>query len=279
MPNNYSIFWQNLQNYFDPIIFSWGFFSLHWYSLTYLTALLTVYLLLRYRIKNDYFYSKNILSVPLLDKLSLFLIIGVILGGRLGYVFFYELGYFIQHPVEIFWPFSQSKFIGISGMSFHGGLIGAILTGFWFSKKNNLSFLFLASFIIPAVPLGYFWGRLGNFLNSELYGRPTDSAIGMYFPTDQTHQLRHPSQLYEAIGEGILLFLILWPLRNSPKIKDSLLWIYLILYGFIRFFIEFFRQPDLQIGLLWLNLSLGQWLCLGIIAVGIMGMLKARNRS
>lgn len=269
MFSHYNTIWQNLQNYLDPIIFSWNNFALRWYSLSYLIAFATGYLILLYRIKKQEQPLEFGHSTSLLDKIFFFLILGIILGGRLGYVFFYEPDYFLRHPIEIFWPFSNGDFVGISGMSFHGGLISALLAGLWFSKKHHLPFLPLANFIIPAVPLGYFWGRIGNFLNGELYGRPTDSALGMYFPADLTNQLRHPSQLYEAFGEGILLFIILWLFRNHPKIKTHLLWLYLIFYGLIRFLIEFFRQPDLSIGLLWLNLSLGQWLCLAMIVIGI----------
>ncbi len=273
-------FWQNLPAQIDPLVFSGGGFGLHWYSVGYLLALATVYFLLTYRIKKEEDKFSKINKNNLLDLLS-FLFLGAILGGRLGYVFFYDLAYFWQNPLEIFWPFVEGEFVGISGMSFHGGLIGAIVAGLIFARKNKVNFLNLADFILPAFPLGYFWGRLGNFLGGELFGRPTDCALGMYFPTDNLHQLRHPSQLYEALGEGILLFAIFWPLRNQKKLERKMLPLFLIGYASMRFLIEFFRQADSHLGLLWLNLSLGQWLCLAMLTVGLilLNLIKQDENS
>lgn len=206
--------------------------------------------------------------------------IGLLLGGRIGYVLFYDLFYFLQNPLEIFLPydFSQGEWIGISGMSYHGGIIGVILAWLLFSRRFDLSFWKLADFIVPAVPLGYFWGRLGNFFNGELFGRVTEKFWGMHFSFWEAQRgiLRHPSQIYEALGEGILLFLILWFLRNKVYISGSLAVIYLIGYASFRFFIEFVREPDAQVGLFF-GFSMGQILSL-IMLLGAFGAFLVRKK-
>jgi len=244
----------------------------------YLVAFIVVYLLLLYRLKKkEAPYSKNSIF-----DLLLYLFAGVLIGGRLGYVFFYNFNYFWQHPLAIIFPFDTGgNYIGISGMSYYGGVIGIILVSFFFARKQKLNFWQLADFVIPAIPAGYFFGRLGNFLNGELFGRVTEKPWGMYFADGLPGQglLRHPSQLYEAFFEGLVLFVIFWMLRNKSQngchpeldsgskaslqlpqgirfriksgmtVEGSLLLAYLFLYGSFRFFIEFFRQPDIQIGL------------------------------
>ncbi len=331
--------YQHLPEHINPIIFQIGFFSVRWYSVMYLIGFAVVYGLLLYRkkeilleenqkskIKNqngDAKFKNYFLKIDILNLLS-YLIIGLFIGARLGYVIFYDLNYFIHNPLEIIIPSGVNcqmsnvnclNSYGISGMSYFGGLIGLIIAGLVFCKKNFRgsaslnqngqkkpslfdNFWQLADFVIPAVPAGYFFGRIGNFLNGELYGRVTDVPWGMYFPADPDKLLRHPSQLYEAFFEGIVLFAILWFLRNKSyrlirrfeKNKSpvdpscdrnpgqlgsngDLFAIYLFGYGFFRFFIEFFRQPDAQIGLFFGWLTLGQVFSLLLIAVSIVAYL------
>ena len=267
-------FWQNLPFQIDPIAFSLGPINIRWYSLSYLMAFLTAYILLRLRLRRK---ESSLLNLQDLNDLFIWLIVGILLGGRIGYVVFYNFQYFFHHWQEIFWPFSDGVFVGLSGMSFHGGLLGAILAGILFAKKRHFKFFDLTDFIVPVIPSAYFWGRIGNFLNGELFGRPTDNFWGMRF-LDQAGQwsglMRYPSQLYEALGEGILIFILLWPLRQKKFLRRKLLGLYLMLYGIIRFFIEFTRQPDPQLGQLLLNLTMGQLLCLVMIVVGVIIIIK-----
>lgn len=247
-------FYQHLPEKIDPIAFSVGSFNIHWYALMYLLAFIVVYFLLLHRLKKkETSYSKN-----LIFDLLLYLFLGLLIGGRLGYVLFYNFSYYASHPLAIISPFSSvGSLTGIYGMSYFGGLIGAVLAGYLFCWKNKISFIKMADFIIPAIPAGYFFGRIGNFLNGELYGRATDMPWGMYFSDGI---LRHPSQLYEAFFEGLVLFMILWTLRNNKKLATCYLLpaTYLFGYGFFRFFIEFFREPDPQIRLFLSFLTLGQ---------------------
>lgn len=262
--------WQNLPLHINPIIFTLGNFSFRWYSLGYLLALLTIYLFLKHKLTKK-FAPKN-LSLNKLENILFFSFLGALLGGRLGYAIFYNWTNFISHPLLTFWPFaSNGTFTGFYGMSFHGGLVGAILTGWLICHYYKLKFPKILNFIIPAFPLGYFWGRMGNFMNGELYGRPTSSPLGMLFPDDGRHEtiIRHPSQLYEAFGEGIVLFLILNYFSKQKKWHKELFPLFLIFYGIIRFIIEFFRQPDPQLGFIAFNwMTMGQTLCLGMIVTG-----------
>ena len=190
----------------------------------------------------------------------------------MGYVVFYNFAYYLKHPLEIILPFSFSSgvtFTGISGMSYHGGLIGAILAGWLYVRKAKLNWWDGVDLYVPVIPLGYTFGRLGNFINGELYGRVTTSSIGMYFPQAPTRELRHPSQLYEAFFEGIFLFVLLWSIRKINSPKGATLAFYLIGYGLVRFCIEYFRQPDDHLGFVWLSFSMGQILCAAMVAAGI----------
>ncbi len=278
---NFIYFYQHIPYHLNPIIFSWGSFSLDWYSLMYLVGFLTVYLLLRYRIKKgEFLEEKQDISNKIERQKQLFKILtdfmlvgflGLILGGRLGYVIFYNFSYYWAHPLAIISPFDPitHQFIGIYGMSYHGGLVGVLVSTGILAKMRQINFLKWANFIAPAVPAGYFFGRLGNFINGELYGRVTQRVWGMYFPTDFTHQLRHPSQLYEALLEGGLLFLVLWKVRNRKKIKDKTAGLYILGYAILRIIVEFFRQPDEQLGLVGGILTMGQWLSLAMLILGL----------
>lgn len=250
-------FYQHLPEHIDSIAFAIGNFKIYWYSLMYIVGFLVVYLLLKNRIDDE----------SLILDFLIYSFIGLIIGARLGYFLFYDFGHFKISPLAIFSPFdSDGKFVGISGMSYHGGLIGVIISSIIFSKSHKIGFFQWADFIIPAIPAGYFFGRLGNFLNGELYGKVTGCFWGMYFKVDSSGVLRHPTQLYEAFLEGILIFLILWPLRNKAKFPGQLLVLYLFSYGVIRFFVEFFREQERA---LTRGLTVGQWLSFLMILASI----------
>jgi phosphatidylglycerol:prolipoprotein diacylglycerol transferase len=186
--------------------------------------------------------------------------LGIILGGRLGYVLFYNFSFYQEHPLKVFAVWE-------GGMSFHGGVTGAILAGFWYVRKKQLPFFRMADIGFMAGPVGLFCGRIGNFINGELYGRVTDVPWGMIFPGGGP-QPRHPSQLYEAFLEGPLLFLIMWltSRRNPPD--GVVFWTFIAGYGLFRFFVELFREPDTQIGLLLGSFSMGQLLSLPMFLLG-----------
>jgi phosphatidylglycerol:prolipoprotein diacylglycerol transferase len=208
--------------------------------------------------------------------------IGVIIGGRFGYALFYNFGYYFQHPLEIILPFDFShgiKFVGLSGMSYHGGLIGIVIASIFFCRKYKIKFWHFVDLLIPAVPLGYTFGRIGNFINGELYGRITTVPWGMYFPLDPSQNLRHASQLYEALFEGIVLFILLWLIRKKKMFDGFLIGIYICGYGFVRFFIEFFREPDAQLGFVLGFNTMGQVLCILMMLAGISIILWRKQAS
>ncbi|MFA6159636.1 MAG: prolipoprotein diacylglyceryl transferase [Parcubacteria group bacterium] len=267
--NNFLYHYQHLPYYINPTAISLGFLKIDWYSIMYLTGFLTVYFLLKYRIRkkeNNFFFD-----ISKLEDLLLYSFFGLIIGARLGYVLFYNFSYYLNNPLAIISPYDPGthQFVGIYGMSYHGGLIGVILFSYIFSQRNKLNFFSLANFVVPAIPVGYFFGRVGNFLNGELYGRATQKFWGMYFPSDALGLLRHPSQLYEAFSEGIILFFILWFLRNNKKAKDRMLGLYLVGYAMCRISVEFFREPDEQIGYIFSFLTLGQIFSLIMLSIGI----------
>ncbi len=257
-------FYQNLPQKLDPVLFSAGSFAVYWYSVMWLMVLVVTYLLLVWRIKKkETKYTINFIQDVLLNGF-----IGALIGGRLGYILFYDFAYFVSRPLEVISPynFTSGEWTGIYGMSYHGGIIGVILALLWTVRRYKKDFFELVDFIVPAFPLGFLFGRLGNFFNSELVGRATEKPWGMYFNEDNF--LRHPSQLYEAFGEGLFIFIILWSLRNKKLPKGILSGLYLMLYPAVRFVIEFFRQPDEHLGFVFLNLSMGQVLSLGMFFVG-----------
>ncbi len=268
--------WQNLPSQMSPVMISIGSFSIYWYSMMYIIAFAVCYALLTYRInKNEITLTKDQLG-----DYTTWAILGVILGGRLGYVLFYDLGHFISNPLEIFLPIDPETgaFTGISGMSYHGGAAGVIISTWIYSRKNSLGFLRLIDNVVASIPIAYTFGRLGNFINGELYGRVTSLSLGMYFPSAPTVELRHASQLYEALFEGVILFAILWPLRNKFNNKPgTLIGIYLIGYGIFRFFIEFAREPDAHLGFVFLSFSMGQLLCFSMIIIGTVFVLLGKK--
>ena len=270
--------WQHLPALISPTIFSFGSFQLRYYSLMYLVAFAVVYFLTLYRIKNEgYEYTAETIQDYLVWAM-----LGVIIGGRFGYALFYNFGYYFHHPLEIILPFDFShgfKFIGISGMSYHGGLIGVVIVFILFCRKQKFNPWYFGDLFCPAIPLGYTFGRIGNFINGELFGRVTTMPWGMYFPFDLTLSLRHPSQLYEALFEGIVLFILLWLIRKKKMFDGFLIGLYIFGYGFVRFFIEFFREPDYQLGLVLSFMSMGQVLCLLMMAAGITILIWRKNAA
>jgi phosphatidylglycerol:prolipoprotein diacylglycerol transferase len=268
--------YQHLPLTLSPIAFSIGPFSVRWYSLSYLVGFLVVYILLAWRIRRG--ESRGLIS-NLVQDYIIFIAFVAIIFGRLGYVVFYNPSYFLAHPWQIILPYDGNGFfVGIFGMSYYGALIGILGASWVFCRKNKLNFLSWADFIVPAVPLGYFFGRVGNFLNGELFGRVTSSKLGMYFSTDPG-ELRYPSQLLEASLEGIVLFIFLWSLRNKKMFKNRLLFVYIIGYSFFRFWGEFFRNPDPQIGLMWGIFSMGQALSFLTILIASIWLFQKSKKG
>jgi len=243
----------------DPVIFDLGFVKIYWYGVMYLLAFLAAYLLAKYRAKLSQKWNER-----QVDDLIFYGALGAVLGGRLGYLIFYNFTIFISNPLTFF-NFQNG------GMSFHGGFLGVLIAMLLFNKKSKFSFFETTDFIAPLVPLGLAFGRVGNYINGELWGKVTTSAFGIYAP-DQSGQWaqRYPTQLYEALLEGVVLFFILWLFskKNQPVMATSAL--FLIFYGTFRFIIEFIRVPDSHIGYLALNwLTIGQLLSLPMILVGL----------
>jgi len=270
--------WQHIPSQMSPSLFSIGSFQLRYYSLMYLVAFAIVYFLTVYRIKQE----KYKYTAENIQDYLVWAMIGVILGARFGYALFYNFGYYFQHPLEIILPFDFShgiKFVGLSGMSYHGGLIGVVLASILFCRKYNINFWHFVDLLIPSVPLGYTFGRIGNFINGELYGRITTVPWGMYFPLDPSQSLRHASQLYEALFEGIVLFIFLWLIRKKKFFDGFFLGIYICGYGFVRFFIEFFREPDAQLGFVLGFNTMGQVLCILMMLAGITIILWRKNTT
>lgn len=240
----------------------------------YLVAFLVTYALVLYRIRTE----RLPYSAELIQDYFVWAILGLLVGARLGYALFYQPAYFLHHPLEIVLPFEWSsgtvRYTGISGMSYHGGLLGVVTASLLFCRKRGIGFWDFGDLFCPAIPLGYTFGRLGNFINGELYGRITAVPWGMYFPQDPGGALRHPSQLYEALLEGLFLFALLWGLRKRRVFRGFFVALYLIGYGTVRFFIEFFREPDIQIGFLFRFLTAGQILCILMVLAGAVLMIR-----
>ena len=249
----------------DPVIVSFNFLEIRWYGLAYVAA----FIIGAYLIKFFNQRYPSTLNQKLIDDFFIWAIIGVILGGRIGYVFFYQIENFIKDPIYIL-------YIWKGGMSFHGGLAGMTLGIYLFSKKNNINFFELSDLVSLVAPIGLFFGRIANFINIELYGRVTNFPFAMIYPTVDNLP-RHPSQLYEACFEGIILFLILFIffIRSYSKLQFGMLsGLFLLLYGVFRFLIEFLREPDEHLGLFLKYFSMGQLLCIPLIVVGILIYLK-----
>ncbi|MGN0046032.1 MAG: prolipoprotein diacylglyceryl transferase [Eggerthellaceae bacterium] len=254
----------------DPIAFSLGPLTVRWYALAYLAGFLAAALVIHFTAKR---WRKPITFDDLLTIIAL-VMVGILVGGRLGYCLFYGDGYYFQHPAEIL-------AINKGGMSFHGGLIGVLIAGVAASKMLHIPFLTLADLGAIAAPIGLFLGRCANFVNGELWGAVTDLPWGVVFGGNAGMMPRHPSQLYEALLEGLLIFLVLFALsRKVPaRPRGTFLGLFLVLYGVFRFLIEFVRQPDSQLGYLWGGwLTMGQCLSFPLIIVGVCLLVYAAKK-
>lgn len=266
----------------DPEIIRIGPVAVRWYGLMYALGFAASYLLVRYQIKKleqapkekgrGKHGSASIHFPPLfLDSVYTYLIVGLVLGARLGYVLFYDLSTYIKNPLEIF-------AVWHGGMSFHGGLIGCLVAGYLCCRKYSVDFWRAADLVIVTAPIGLGLGRIGNFINGELFGRTTDVSWGMIFPAGGPMP-RHPSQLYEFALEGVLLFIILWNLKDRKHPAGALAACFLILYGVFRFIVEFFRQPDAQLGFIAGPFTMGQILSLLTALAGVTLFLYRRKKG
>ena len=262
---------------FDPVALQLGPLAIHWYGLTYLVAF-GLFLWLGIcrlkqppfnRLQGDAAWTRRDVEDLLFQG-----VVGVIIGGRIGYCLFYKPGYYLSHPWEIF-------AVWTGGMSFHGGLLGVIFALLWFAHSRKRALLQVADFVAPCVPTGLAAGRIGNFINGELWGRLTDPSLpwGMVFPQSGTLLPRHPSQIYQFLLEGLLLFALLWLYAQKERKQGQVAAAFLFGYGFFRFVAEYFREPDAYLGVLSLGLSLGQWLSVPMMVAGVALWCWAQKRQ
>lgn len=255
----------------DPVIFSIGPLSVRWYGLMYFAGFLAAWVLGSRRAKHKKNHAP--FTPEQFSDVLVWGLFGVIAGARLGYVIFYKPLYYLQNPLEIF-------VLWHGGMSFHGGLIGVMLCMWLAGRKYKSSFLSTMDFVAPLVPPGLFFGRMGNFINAELWGRVTSGPWGMVFPTREAGPLpRHPSQLYEAALEGLLLFAILWIFSSKKRPRGAVAGVFALGYGVFRFIVEFAREPDEHLGFLaggWL--TMGMLLCLPMMALGAYLLARAYKK-
>ena len=257
---------------FDPVALSLGPIAIRWYGLMYLIAFLGFFLLGRWRLRRPPFAQASGLHPAQMEDLLFFGVVGVVLGGRLGYVLFYKPGYYLSHPAEILalWQ---------GGMAFHGGLLGVITAMWLYAWRQKRPFFEIADLVAPCVPIGLAAGRIGNFINGELWGRAADASLpwAMVFPQSGSMEPRHPSQLYQFGLEGVLLFLLLWFYARKPRQQGAVAAAFMFGYGCFRFIAEYFREPDSFLGLLALNMSMGQWLCVPMIVLGALFWVAAKK--
>jgi phosphatidylglycerol---prolipoprotein diacylglyceryl transferase len=254
----------------DPVAIQLGPVAIHWYGLTYLAAFALFMLLALRRLHHQPFASvqgPGAWTRRDVEDMLFLGVLGVVIGGRLGYVLFYKPAYYAIHPLEIFYVWQ-------GGMSFHGGMLGVIASQWWFARSRGKPFWQVMDFVAPCVPTGLAAGRIGNFINGELWGRPADASLpwAMIFPQAGPTIARHPSQIYQFLLEGLLLFVLLWLYARKERREGQVSAAFLIGYGAFRFIAEYFREPDAY--LLWLQqatgLSMGQWLCIPMIVAGVL---------
>ncbi|MDL2210013.1 prolipoprotein diacylglyceryl transferase [Desulfovibrio sp. OttesenSCG-928-O18] len=251
---------------FDPEIASIGPFSVRWYGMMYLFGFASAWLLGRHRAKKN-----GAFTVREFDDILTWGLFGVLIGARLGYVLFYDFAHYLANPIRIF-------YLQQGGMSFHGGMLGVIFLMWYAAHRRGKTLFETMDFMAPLVPPGLFFGRLGNFINAELWGRVTDSPLGMVFPGAGPLP-RHPSQLYEAALEGIVFFVLLWVYSAKPRPRMAVSGLFLVGYGVFRFIVEFFREPDAHLGFVALNFfSMGQLLCMPMILGGLLLLWLAHRR-
>lgn len=251
----------------DPVIFRLGPLAVRWYGMMYVIGFVSSYLLVLWQIRK----KRLDITRSQVDDLYFYLVLGLLVGGRLGYVLFYNLPYFIERPLEVF-------ILWHGGMSFHGGAIGTFVAGYAVMKKRGINFFRMADVIVPTAPIGLFFGRIANFINGELFGRPSDVPWAMIFPEGGSVP-RHPSQLYEAGLEGALLFSILWFYKDRKRRDGDVFAVFLMCYGCFRFLCEFFREPDVQVGYLFGLITMGQVLSLLMTAIGLFLKFVYLSRS
>ncbi len=266
--------WNNIYNHFDPVAFSIFGLKVHWYGMMYVLALLSALFVAKWIAKMDKFPFGE----KELDDYFIWIEVGVILGARIGYIVFYDpnTSYYLTHPWQMFNPFIDGTFVGIRGMSYHGAVIGFLIGTWGYCIKHKANPWIFLDLVAISVPFGYIFGRIGNFLNKELIGRYTDELWGI----NVLGQMRHPSQLYEAFLEGVLIFIIIFCYRKYKKFNGELIALYGILYPIARFVAEFYRQPDFQLGFIY-----GGWLTQGqllsfvmfCIGVGLYFYLYSKN--
>lgn len=258
---------------FDPVAFALGPLSVRWYGLMYLAAFLQFWWLGRYRIRTHPQLSKAGWTVTQLDDLLFYGMLGVIVGGRLGQVFFYEPSHYLAHPIEILAVWK-------GGMSFHGGFLGVLAAMWLYARKTGRAWFDIMDFVAPLVPLGLATGRIGNFINGELWGRVADPSLpwAMVFPQVDTLP-RHPSQLYQAGMEGLALFALLWWFSASRRPRSAVSGVFLAGYGVFRFVAEYFRNPDDGIFGLSQTVSMGQWLSLPMVVAGVAMIVIAYRKE
>ena len=251
---------------FDPVALQLGPIAIHWYGITYLVAFALFLYLAKRRLQHAPYadwVAQGKWSVQDVDDLLTYGVMGVVLGGRVGYCLFYKLPYYAEHPIEVFYVWQ-------GGMSFHGGMLGVIAAMALFAWQRKRPWLAVTDFIAPCVPTGLAAGRVGNFINGELWGRAADPDLpwAMVFPQSGSLLARHPSQVYQFLGEGLLLFVVMWLYAKKPRPVGAVSGVFLMGYGAMRFMAEYFREPDAHLGLLAFGLSMGQWLCVPMVAVG-----------
>ncbi len=269
-------FWNHIYEHFDPIAVNFGFLSVHWYGIMYVLALLSALWFAKFIIKKDTLAIDD----ALIDSFFIWIEIGVILGARVGYILFYDPNttYYLTHPWQIFNPFINGEFVGIRGMSYHGAIVGALIAALLFSQRHPGKIYPLLDLAGLAVPVGYIFGRIGNFLNQELVGRATDMPWGIYVDG----VLRHPSQLYEALLEGVAVALLLYLYRSRKQFNGELFALYGILYGLARFIAEFYREPDVQLGYIccgWMSMGQLMSLLMTLFSVGMYLFIQKHSRK
>ncbi len=256
-------FWNHIYDFFDPVALDLGMFKMHWYGIMYVLALLSALWFAKFIIKKDSIMIDN----AIIDSYFIWVEVGVILGARIGYILFYDphTDYYLTHPWQIFNPFANGEFVGIRGMSYHGAIVGALIATILFGRKHPGMIWKLLDIVALSVPVGYVFGRIGNFLNQELIGRATGVPWGIYVDG----VLRHPSQLYEALLEGVAVAWVLWVYRSHKRFSGELIALYGILYSIARFIAELWREPDVQIGYLCCGLSMGQLMSTGMAGLSV----------
>lgn len=266
-------FWQNIYSHFNVVAFSIFGLNVHWYGIMYVSALLLALFLAKIFVKKFNFKLSN----KLLDNYFFWVEIGVILGARLGYILIYDSNtlWYLTHPWQIFNPYVNGEFVGIRGMSFHGAIVGFFLASFLFCKKYKQNLWIYLDLVALSVPLAYILGRIGNFLNQELFGRVTDVPWGIYVEG----VLRHPSQLYEAFLEGFVVFIIVYLAKMKQSFDGELIVVYAASYSLARFICEFFREPDFGIGFVLWGMSMGQILSLIMFIVALFFYIYLRKKS